>query len=58
MEERVYFDVFYGDKDEAKRLGAKWDKGAKKWYAIEGTKECDELSMVFERLDIDSMRRK
>lgn len=30
---RIYLNVPYSDKDEAKSLGAKWDKEAKKWYA-------------------------
>ena len=30
---RVYLDVPYSDKDEAKRLGARWDGAQKRWYA-------------------------
>lgn len=56
--EKVYFDVFYGDKVEAKNLGAKWDSEAKSWYAIEGSKECDALRSVFETKDVETMRRK
>lgn len=56
--DKVYFDVFYGDKVEAKNLGARWDTDSKSWYAIEGTKECDSLRAVFETKDIGSMRRK
>ncbi len=29
----TYLDVPYIDKDRAKRLGAKWDASARKWYA-------------------------
>ena len=30
---RVYLNVPYSDKDEAKSLGAKWDRDVQKWYA-------------------------
>jgi len=30
---RVYLNVKYEDKDEAKLMGAKWDTEKKKWYA-------------------------
>ncbi|WP_026424406.1 DUF5710 domain-containing protein [Actinokineospora inagensis] len=33
MGDRTWLDVPYQDKDEAKSLGAKWDPGAKRWYA-------------------------
>ena len=32
-ESKHYIDVPYSEKDEAKELGAKWDKAAKSWYA-------------------------
>ena len=34
---RAYLAVPFKDKDEAKGLGAKWDRKAKSWYAPEGT---------------------
>lgn len=34
--DRRYITVPYGEKDEAKKLGAKWDKPAKSWYIPEG----------------------
>lgn len=34
--ERVYIAVPYAERDEAKSLGAKWDRVAKSWYAPEG----------------------
>lgn len=34
---RTYLAVPFKEKDEAKALGAKWDKQAKAWYAPEGT---------------------
>ena len=34
-EKRYYLAVPYAEKDEAKALGAKWDKDAKCWYALE-----------------------
>jgi hypothetical protein len=30
---RLYLDVPFAEKEEAKRLGARWDAAAKKWYA-------------------------
>ena len=30
--ERIYLNVPYNEKDEAKELGAKWDKDKKQWY--------------------------
>ena len=35
-ENRVYLVVPYDNKEEAKKLGAKWDKTVKKWYAPKG----------------------
>ncbi|MFE2559044.1 DUF5710 domain-containing protein [Streptomyces sp. NPDC059352] len=31
--ERIWLDVPYAEKDEAKRGGARWDPGARRWYA-------------------------
>ncbi|MFF4168894.1 DUF5710 domain-containing protein [Streptomyces sp. NPDC001744] len=31
--ERVWLDVPYAEKDEAKRCGARWDPAARRWYA-------------------------
>nr|AGH89379.1 putative DNA primase TraC [uncultured bacterium] len=36
MAERTYLAVPFAEKNEAKALGAKWDKDAKSWYAPEG----------------------
>jgi len=35
--ERTYLAVPYKEKDEAKALGAKWDKDAKSWFVPAGT---------------------
>lgn len=32
MGEMVFLDVPYHEKDEAKRLGARWDPEVRKWY--------------------------
>ena len=29
---KIYLNVSYAEKDEAKKLGAKWDPAKKKWY--------------------------
>lgn len=33
MVERIWLDVPYAEKDEAKRAGARWDPAVKRWYA-------------------------
>lgn len=33
---RIYLNVPYAQKDEAKRIGAKWDAAVKKWYVPPG----------------------
>ncbi len=34
---REYLTVPYDDKDQAKRLGARWDAAARRWYVPDGT---------------------
>ena len=36
ISDRVYLDVPFADKDEAKALGALWDVEAKSWYCVNG----------------------
>lgn len=36
-QEKTWLNVPYREKNEAKQHGARWDKGAKSWYAPEGT---------------------
>lgn len=31
--ERIWLDVPFSEKDEAKRAGARWDRAARRWYA-------------------------
>ncbi|MDJ0340417.1 DUF5710 domain-containing protein [Streptomyces sp. H10-C2] len=33
MVERIWLDVPYAEKDQAKQAGARWDPAAKRWYA-------------------------
>lgn len=40
---RIYLKVSYGEKDEAKKLGARWDMNKKKWYYEEGNKHAVQL---------------
>ncbi|MDA8209619.1 MAG: DUF5710 domain-containing protein [Actinomycetota bacterium] len=35
LADRIWLDVPYSQKDAAKAAGAKWDRGAKRWYAPE-----------------------
>ena len=32
VKKKIYLNVPYSEKDEAKKLGAKWDAKNKKWY--------------------------
>ena len=34
---KIYLNVAYHNKDDAKSKGAKWDKGKKKWYIEESS---------------------
>ena len=43
-DQRVYLTVPYAEKDDAKALGAKWDREAKSWYVPAG-------------VDLDTVRR-
>ena len=33
MAERVWLDVSFAEKEQAKAAGARWDREAKRWYA-------------------------
>jgi hypothetical protein len=39
--ERIWLDVPFDEKDEAKALGARWDSKAKRWYAPSPTTELE-----------------
>lgn len=41
--ERVYLAVPYSEREEAKKLGAKWDTKAKSWYAEGGSENQEKL---------------
>ena len=47
--EKIYINVAYHNKDDAKSKGAKWDKGKKKWYVEESTKNKNELIKKYGR---------
>lgn len=49
---RIYIDVKYAEKDEAKKLGARWDSGFKKWYIYEGSPNFVDLCSRFGRIDV------
>jgi ribonuclease HI len=46
---KLYLDVAFAQKDEAKALGALWDPAKKKWYMKEGNPHRDELLEKFGR---------
>lgn len=35
--EKIYLNVPFAEKDEAKSFGARWDAAARKWYVNQGT---------------------
>lgn len=37
MEKRVYFNIPFSQKDDAKGFGMRWDASLKLWYAIDGS---------------------
>jgi ribonuclease HI len=47
---KIYLDVPFARKDEAKALGAMWDPAKKKWYMKEGNKDRVELLEKFQRV--------
>jgi hypothetical protein len=51
--EKTWLNVPYKEKDEAKALGAKWDKQEKRWFAPEGT----DLSQLQPWLPVENVRR-
>lgn len=44
---KVYLNVPFAKKDEAKNLGALWDHKEKKWYVLENSDKRDELVSLF-----------
>ncbi len=40
---KIWLDVPFDDKDEAKSLGARWDKDKKKWYGVSNSPNIDKL---------------
>ena len=40
---RIYLKVPYDEKDEAKKMGARWDMNKKKWYYEEGNRHAVQL---------------
>lgn len=47
---KIYLDVPFAKKDEAKALGALWDPANKKWYMKEGNTHRAELLEKFQRV--------
>ena len=44
---KIYLNVPFAKKDEAKELGAKWDASKKKWYVLENAPRKEELLAKF-----------
>ena len=47
--QKIYLQVAYKDKEDAKTLGAKWDKDSKQWYIFEDNENLDELVSKFSK---------
>ena len=47
IEKKIYLNVKYEEKDEAKLLGAKWDPKKKKWYSFTNNTKLDELLLRY-----------
>lgn len=45
--QKIYLQVAYKDKEDAKKLGAKWDIDIKQWYVFEDNENLDELISKF-----------
>ena len=43
---RIYYDVPYSQKEQAKQLGAKWNNDKKLWFAIESNKKISDLFKI------------
>ena len=50
--EKTFLSVPYREKNQAKKLGAKWDKEAKSWFAPEGT----DLAKLRDWLPVEAVR--
>lgn len=49
MQKRVYLNVLFEEKDEAKAYGAKWDKDEKKWYTLSNNEHYAYLTDKFHK---------
>jgi Domain of unknown function (DUF5710) len=54
---KIFLCVSFADKEQAKKLGAKWDGDVKRWYCEKMTTELDiykpvEVSIKYEDKDI------
>lgn len=47
--DKIYLNVSYAQKDEAKIKGAKWDVGKKQWYILENNPHKEELLKKFKK---------
>ena len=46
----IYIDLIYDEKDEAKKLGAWWDKELRLWYIPPFCKKTNELLEKFDEI--------
>ncbi len=49
LSDKTYLRIQYENKEEAKRLGAKWDSINKEWYVIRGDKYFDFLVNLYDK---------
>jgi len=60
---KIYLTVPFAQKDEAKKLGAKWDAPQKKWYVLEDNdlslfSKWQMLSIAAASINIKSLKTK
>ena len=46
---KVYLSVSYKEKDEAKKMGARWCQEQKKWYTTKNSRDCENLLKRWKR---------
>lgn len=55
LEKQTYLFVPYSEKDDAKKVGAKWDKENKAWYAEKGTPSKPLEKWALENVKFDTL---
>lgn len=54
---KIYLEVPFSKKDEAKKLGANWDKNAESWYSLSSNPNIEELKASFTEISKDDVQK-